>query len=99
MMSLLYMIWYTPVSFLANYILDKYGPRLGVFFIAKKNKVSIGICLTVVGTWIRCLIPESYWFVLLGQSFCSLGQPFILNAPAKVAANWYAPKEVFYTNH
>lgn len=43
----------------------------------------------IIGTGIRCLVKEGFYFVILGQVINALGNCFITNSPSKVAANWF----------
>lgn len=47
-----------------------------------------------MGTGLRCLIKESFAFVILGQFINALGNCFITNSPSKVAACWFPPRHV-----
>lgn len=80
MVSLIFMIVFIPVNFPSNYILDKYGAKTGII---------IGCVLTILAMWIKIFINSGFHWVLIGQSFAAIAQPFILNAPAKVSAAWY----------
>lgn len=51
----------------------------------------IGGALTVIGALIRILDSHSYQFALIGQIVIAVGQPFVLNAVTKLAAN-YLPR-------
>lgn len=84
-MPMLYMIMYIFVNFPSNWILDVKGIRKGVI---------IGSVTTALGAGIRCLVDLSFNFVLVGQVFCAIGQPFLLNAPAKIATFWFNDKHV-----
>ena len=55
--SLIYMAIFVLFVFPTNYALDKGGLRLGVV---------LGIFLTALGMWVKCLINTSFFFVLLG---------------------------------
>jgi FLVCR family feline leukemia virus subgroup C receptor-related protein len=85
MCSLVYMIFYIPVVFPSNYILDKFGLRAGVI---------IGIGLTTLGAWVRIGAYFDFWFILAGSCLGAIGQPFLMNAPAKLAATWFRPEMV-----
>ena len=52
-----YMIMFVPMNFPSVFALDKYGLKIGV---------CLGIVLTTVGLWLRCLINESFWMVIVG---------------------------------
>ena len=71
-------------TFPSNYAIDIYGPRKGVLF---------GIGSTALGMSIKCLINVDFYLCILGQVFAAIGQPFIVNAPAKVAAVWFGTNE------
>ena len=77
---MLYMIMYVFANFPSNWILDVKGIRKGVI---------IGAVITALGAGIRCLVNLSFSYVIIGQFFCAIGQPFILNAPAKIATYWF----------
>ena len=72
-------------NFPANKIIDKYGMRISL---------CLGTGLFFIGTFCFLLINLSYNFVILGTVFVGLGQPFLLNSPAKVATLWFFPKNV-----
>jgi hypothetical protein len=48
---------YTIFTFPAGKTLDNYGPRIGI---------TIGVSLIAAGVWIRCLINQSFLFIILG---------------------------------
>lgn len=86
LIPMLYMIMYLFVNFPSNWILDSKGIRKGVI---------IGAVMTALGAGIRCMVNLSFTFVIVGQIFCAIGQPFILNAPAKIATFWFKEQNVF----
>lgn len=45
--------------------------------------------MTLAGAWIRVAGKYSYWYSMGGQLAAAIGQPFILNAVPKLAANWF----------
>jgi MFS family permease len=79
------MIMYVFINFPSNWVLDVKGIKKGI--------VTGGV-LTVIGSGIRCLASYSFYFVIIGQVVCAIGQPFILNAPSKIAVRWFMPKNV-----
>lgn len=81
--SLMYLLFYMPANFPSNYILDKYGIRAGV---------TLGTLLTLLGSWLRILVNDSFYYVILGSFISSIGQPLIFNTPAKIAAYWFKPE-------
>eukprot|EP01101_Sappina_pedata_P012052 TRINITY_DN8216_c0_g1_i1.p2 TRINITY_DN8216_c0_g1~~TRINITY_DN8216_c0_g1_i1.p2 ORF type:complete len:734 (-),score=126.68 TRINITY_DN8216_c0_g1_i1:14-2215(-) len=85
MLSLSFMIAYPPFVLVAGYVLDNMGYRFGM---------SVGIVMSIAGAWLRgCGGPSGFWLVMLGQCLAAVGQPFVLNATAIVAANWFPPGE------
>lgn len=79
-MSLSFAFFFLPMNFPSTYVLDRYGLRVGVMW---------GITLTVLGLWLRCLVNQSFWWVVAGQTVMAIGQPFLYNAPSKVTGNWF----------
>ncbi|CDW85706.1 major facilitator superfamily protein [Stylonychia lemnae] len=59
--------------------------------------VLIGIFLTTVGLWLRCLINYNFIWALIGQTILAVAQPFLYNAPPKISANWFGKKERLYS--
>jgi len=60
-----------------------------------EEQLLCGLILTVVGAWVRVggLGPSTFWIGVIGQTLAAIGQPFILNAPPKVASNWFPDGE------
>ena len=83
-LSMSYCLLFLPMNFPSTYILDRFGLRVGI---------TLGIAITVVGLWLRCLINKSFLFVVVGQTLLGIGQPFMYNAPAKVTGNWFLNKQ------
>ena len=86
MLSMVYMIAYPPFHFLANYCIDKKGLRVGL---------NIAAIITIIGAATRCITPLGYSAIIVGQTLCAIGQPFIMNAVAKLANEWFEPNRVF----
>ncbi|MFO7795211.1 MAG: MFS transporter [Promethearchaeati archaeon] len=82
--SLTFMIAYIPITFLASYLLDKYGFKKGA---------SIGAILTGVFGFLRFLAFDNYTLALTFQTGIAIGQPFLLNAITKLSANWFPETE------
>ena len=80
---------YSFSNFPANYIIDKHGLRFSFL---------IGSGMYALGLLLYALINKGYHFVLLGSILIALGQPFIVNCPAKVAAFWFLSKNVIILN-
>jgi len=71
-------------TFPSNYVIDDYGARNGVL---------VGIIFTTIGMIIKCFINNGFYICVIGQIFCAIGQPFLSNVPAKLAATWFAANE------
>lgn len=80
-----YMLFYIFVNFPSNWVIDVKGIKKGVV---------IGSSITFLGCLIRCLVRFGFAFVIIGQVFCAIAQPFLLNAPMKIATRWYMPQNV-----
>jgi MFS family permease len=84
LLSLVFMLVFIVVSIPASWILDTYGIRIGV---------GIGVILTGVFGLLRGLLASDYAWVLAAQVGIAVGQPFILNAIAKLAGRWFPLRE------
>ena len=45
---------------------------------------------TTAGAWVRTLLNTNIYFLLMGNILCGIGQPFLLNASALLAATWFS---------
>ena len=79
-----FMYAYIPANFLASYLIDKWGMRWGV---------GVGVILTGVFGFLRYFNNTNFWWVLSMQIGIAIGQPFILNASVKLAAEWFKEDE------
>jgi len=79
-----FMIAYIPVNFPACWLIDKFGIKWGV---------GIGVMITGIFGLIRGIFANNFTIVLISQIMCAIGQPFVLNAFTKLAANWFPEKE------
>lgn len=84
LLSMVFMIVYLVVSFPASWVIDTWGLRAGV---------GIGAVLTGVFALLRGLLATNFAWVMVAQIGIAVGQPFILNAVAKVASRWFPLKE------
>lgn len=55
--ALFYLVLYMPFNFPSNYIVDKYGIKVGM---------TIGTVLTLIGAWVKIFVNQSFFFVMLG---------------------------------
>lgn len=84
MLANLFMLIYLPVSIPASWAIDTFG---------FKKAVSFGALLMGVFGLLRGLFPTSYAAALIGTIGISIGQPFLMNAFTKFAADWFPKKE------
>ncbi|KAJ1565037.1 hypothetical protein HK096_004916 [Nowakowskiella sp. JEL0078] len=89
-----YMLMYIPGGILSSIILDSRGSHEALW---------IGSILTTLGALLRyvgCFIPNpsgALAFMYIGQIIAGFAQPFLLNAPTKVTAEWFlAPERSLY---
>ena len=55
--ALFYLVLYMPFNFPSNYIVDKYGIKVGM---------ALGTVLTLIGAWVKIFVNQSFFFVMLG---------------------------------
>jgi cyanate permease len=80
LLSLVFMLVFIVVSIPASWVLDTYGIRVGV---------GIGAVLTGIFGLLRGVMAADYTWVLICQIGIAVGQPFVLNAIAKLAGRWF----------
>jgi len=73
------------MNFTAGSFIDSKG--LGISF-------RIGAIMYAIGLLGFCLINYGYHWVLIGAILIALGQPLVMNCPAKVATYWFIDKNV-----
>ena len=83
-LSLVFMIAYIPVTFLASWIIDKYDFRIGA---------GIGAVLAGIFGFLRFFAGNDYTLVLIFQIGIAIGQPFVLNSITRLSANWFPESE------
>lgn len=71
---------YSIMNFPANHIIDTKG--LKVSFL-------IGAGLFTAGAGCYSMVNKGYFFAVFGAILVAIGQPFIINVPAKVATYWF----------
>ncbi len=84
LLSLVFMVVFIVVSIPASWVIDTYGIRVGV---------GIGAVMTGVFGLLRGLMGADYTWVLVAQIGIAVGQPFVLNAIAKIAGRWFPMNE------
>ncbi len=80
----LFLLIYLPVAFPASWAIDTFG---------FKKAVGFGVILMGACGLLRAAFPTSYTAALLGTVGISVGQPFLLNAFTKMAAEWFPKKQ------
>ncbi|KAL4460444.1 hypothetical protein ABPG74_000195 [Tetrahymena malaccensis] len=82
--SLLFLLMHPLFTFPANFIIDKYGVKISI---------TLGCVLCMIGAWLRLLVNQNFYILIVGSIFCGIGRPFILNCQGKIVANWFFPKD------
>lgn len=80
-----FMLMYVPMNQPAVIVLDR---KNGLY-----RGLVLGMVLTTLGLWLKCLVNASFAYVVVGQTILAAGQPFLLNGCTKLSANWYPEKE------
>jgi hypothetical protein len=75
------------MNFPASHFMDVRG--LGFSF-------RMGNALYFSGLFFIMMINQGYHWVVIGSILVALGQPFIMNSPAKVATFWFLNKNVHF---
>nr|CAB3246502.1 feline leukemia virus subgroup C receptor-related protein 2 [Phallusia mammillata] len=85
--SMIYMLSYIPLMFVATWMLDNWGLRRILLF---------GATLNAVGSLIKIASVNQYYFIIsfVGQTVAACAQSFILEIPPKIASLWFGPSEV-----
>jgi hypothetical protein len=84
LLVLSFTIAFIPLNFPANQLIESKGMSWPIRIH----------CFTVfVGAFVRLLLHQSFYFILLGQVIMALGQPFTLTIGAKMAGLWFGDHE------
>jgi MFS family permease len=83
-LAMTFMIVFIPLSLPAAWLIDTRGIRVAV---------GLGVVLAAVFGIARGLVGANYTLVLLCTIGIAVGQPFLLDAWTKVAANWFAAQQ------
>ncbi|MFX1250102.1 MAG: MFS transporter [Promethearchaeota archaeon] len=84
LLSLVFMVVYIPVTFIATWLIDKYDFKIGA---------GVGAVLAGVFGLLRFFAGTNYMLVLIFQIGVAIGQPFLLNTMTKMSANWFPDSE------
>lgn len=81
--TLFFPILHPLFAFPVNWILDKFGMRIGC---------TIGAVLVVAGVWMRTFLKvgDIFW-CLCGSALAAIGNIFVLNSPSILANSWFKP--------
>ncbi len=82
--SLVFLIVYIPITFLATWLIDKYEFKIGA---------SIGALLMGVFGFLRFIAGNNYILALTFSIGIAIAQPFLLNTITKLSANWFPETE------
>ena len=82
--SLVFLIVYIPITFLATWLIDKYEFKIGA---------SIGALLMGVFGFLRFIAGNNYILALIFSIGIAIAQPFLLNTITKLSANWFPETE------
>jgi MFS family permease len=83
-LSMIFMLAFIPFSLPASWAIDTFGFH---------KAVGLGVILMGVFGVLRGLAGANYSLVFVCTLFIAIGQPFLLNAWAKVPARWFAVTE------
>uniref|UniRef100_A0A6B2L421 Major facilitator superfamily (MFS) profile domain-containing protein n=1 Tax=Arcella intermedia TaxID=1963864 RepID=A0A6B2L421_9EUKA len=89
LLSIVFMVAYVPLGFVSQWFLDHKSFRFGVI---------LGAWLTTIGAWLRYLSSKFFnhtgagalSLLFAGQTLAAFAQPFLLNAPPKMATMWFS---------
>ncbi len=84
LISLMFLIVYIPITFLASWLIDKYDFKVGAGFGA--------VFMGVFG-FLRYIADDNYVLALIFSIGIAIAQPFLLNTITKLSANWFPNKE------
>ncbi|CAG2224614.1 solute carrier family 49 member A3-like [Mytilus galloprovincialis] len=87
-LSLVFLICSVPFGFCASWVLDTFGLRASILLSAWLN--GVGALLRNVSVFDGIDDSARYPILLLGQTLAACAQPFVMFAPTKLAALWFA---------
>jgi MFS family permease len=89
LLSLSFMIVYLPASIFSVWLMDMYGLRATLIVGAFSNAAMNWVKFT--GAYIGG--PTGFTIILAGQCIGAVGQPLILNIPARLSMDWFTQSE------
>jgi len=84
LLSLIFLIVYIPITFLASWLTTKYDFKIGA---------GIGAILIGVFGFLRFIADNNYILALTFSIGIAIAQPFLLNTITKLSANWFPETE------
>jgi len=88
MFSIVYMIFYFPASILSIFVTERFGVGVAIVLGAMANFLCCWI--RYAGSLQQQDDPmKAYQIVLFGQILAAIGQPMLLNAPSRIANDWF----------
>jgi len=84
LISLMFLIIYIPITFLASWLIDKYDFKVGA---------RIGAIFMGIFGFLRYIADNNYTLALIFSIGIAIAQPFLLNTITKLSANWFPDKE------
>ena len=89
-LSLVFMILYAPGAVASIYVSERYGIRALLLCAAMLNAVA------ALARWLGTFAPRpaAFAIVMAGQCVAALAQPAFINAPARIAGDWFRASEL-----
>jgi len=84
LISLMFLIVYIPITFIASWLIDKFDFKGGA---------GIGALLMGIFGFLRYMAENNYVLALIFSIGIAVAQPFLLNTITKLSANWFPDKE------
>ncbi len=84
LITLMFLIVYIPITFLASWLVDRYDFKIGA---------GIGALFMGVFGFLRYIADNNYILALIFSIGIAIAQPFLLNTITKLSANWFPDKE------
>jgi MFS family permease len=84
LMSTSFLIVYIPVSFIASWLINKYGFRI---------VVGLGAMINGIFGFLRFTAGQNYVLALLFQIIIAIGQPILFNSVTLLSAIWFPESE------
>ena len=84
LLSMSFMVVYIPITFLASWLIDKHGFKIGA---------GVGALLAAIFGFLRFFAFTNYTLVLIFQIGIAISQPFVLNSITKLSSNWFPESE------